>query len=71
MNFDNGWVLEGQRVRAEYHGSFPVEGTVTESRVTYGGAVKHTVVLAEPVMIYGALRDTLLFYHEDVEVLNG
>jgi len=67
----NDWILEGQRVRAEYHGLFPVEGTVTESRVTYGGAVKHTVVLPEPVMIYGALRDTLLFYAEDVDVVNG
>jgi hypothetical protein len=54
-----------------YHGDFPVEGIVTESRVTYGGAVKHTVALSPPVMIYGAERDTLLFYHEDVEVLNG
>ena len=50
---------------------FPVVGTVTESRVTYGGAVKHTVVLDRPEMIYGALRDTLLFYAEDVEVVNG
>jgi hypothetical protein len=67
----DNWILEGQRVRAEYHGMFPVIGTVTESRVTYGGAVKHTVTLDKPEMIYGALRDTLLFYHEDVEVLNG
>jgi hypothetical protein len=67
----NDWILEGQRVRAEYHGMFPVVGTVTESRVTYGGAVKHTVTLDTPEMIYGALRDTLLFYTEDVEVLNG
>jgi hypothetical protein len=65
------WVLEGKRVRAEYHGLFPVEGTVILSRVCYGGAVKHTVSLPEPVMIYGALRDTLLFYHEDVEVVNA
>ena len=65
------WILEGQRDRAEYHGMFPVVGTVTESRVTYGGAVKHTVVLDRPEMIYGALRDTLLFYADDVEVING
>jgi hypothetical protein len=65
------WVLEGQRVRGMYHGDFPVEGTVTLSRVTYGGAVQHTVALSPPVMIYGAERDTLLFYHEDIEVLNG
>ena len=65
------WILEGQRVRAEYHGMFPVVGTVTESRVTYGGAVKHTVTLDTPEMIDGALRDTLLFYAEDVEVVNG
>jgi hypothetical protein len=65
------WILEGQRVRGMYHGDFPVEGTVIESRVTYGGAVKHTVALSPPVMIYGAERDTLLFYHEDIEVLNG
>ena len=64
------WILEGQRVRAEYHGMFPVVGTVTESRVTYGGAVKHTVVLDRPEMIYGAERDTLLFYAEDVEVIS-
>jgi hypothetical protein len=54
-----------------YHDLFPVVGTVTESRVTYGGAVKHTVALDEPAMVYGALRDVLMFYAEDIEVLNG
>jgi len=67
----DNWILEGQRVRGMYHGDFPVVGTVTLSRVCYGGAVKHTVVLDRPEMIYGTERDTLLFYHEDVEVLNG
>ena len=67
----NDWILEGQRVRGMYLEEFPVEGMVVESRVTYGGAVKHTVVLDRPEMIYGAERDTLLFYAEDVEVING
>ena len=67
----SGWVLEGQRVRGMYHDLFPVEGTVSLSRVCYGGAVQHTVELDEPIMVYGASRETLLFYADDIEVLNG
>lgn len=37
----SGWVLEGMRVRGTYLDEFPVTGTVTLSRVTYGGAVNH------------------------------
>jgi hypothetical protein len=54
-----------------YHDLFPVEGTVSLSRVCYGGAVQHTVELDEPIMVYGASRETLLFYADDIEVLNG
>jgi hypothetical protein len=65
------WVLEGQRVRGTYHNGFEIEGTVSLSRVCYGGAVQHTVELDEPIMVYGAPRERLLFYSEDIEVVNG
>jgi hypothetical protein len=54
------WNLEGKRVNGMYMGLWPFRGTVTESRVKYGGQVQHTVKLAEPIRAYGSLRDVVL-----------
>ena len=45
----SSWIKDGVRVRARYLGSEPVVGTVTESRVRYGGKVCYTVILDTPV----------------------
>ena len=63
------WSLEGQRVRGLYLEEFPVEGVVTESRVTFGSGVKHTIALDTPIEVYGALRESVNLYHW--EVVNG
>ena len=65
------WILEGTRVRGLYLETFPVEGTVTESRVTFGGGVKHTVALDTPMEVYGSVRETVNLYHWDVEAIDG
>jgi hypothetical protein len=69
MNMDmyNGWVLEGLSVEGKYLDEFPVSGSVVLSRVAYGGAVKHTVVLATPIEVYGAMRERVILDHKDIE----
>lgn len=42
------WNLEGKRITANYMG-VRVAGTVSDSRVKYGGKVQYTVELDEPV----------------------
>jgi len=61
------WNLEGRIVRGKYAGLVQVRGTVLESRVAYGGRVKHHVELIEPVEVYGAKRYSVLVNHEEVE----
>jgi hypothetical protein len=47
--------------------TFPVAGLVTLSRVKYGGDVQHTVVLDEPIKIYGPeVRERVLLDHKNV-----
>jgi hypothetical protein len=67
----DNWILEGTRVRGLYLETFPVEGIVTESRVTFGGGVKHTVALDAPMEVYGSMRETVNLYHWDVETIDG
>lgn len=54
------WNLESKRINGVYLGLFPYSGTVVESRVKYGGQVEHTVVVDEPFMVYGDLRERIL-----------
>jgi hypothetical protein len=54
------WNLEGKRINGLYMGLFPYSGLVESSRVKYGGAVQHTVVVDEPFKVYGAIRERLL-----------
>lgn len=60
------WNLEGKRVNGLYMGLFPFSGTVTESRVKYGGKVQHTVIVDEPFKVYGEMRYTVLVGTEDI-----
>lgn len=59
-----GWNLEGMVIWARYMGEFDVCGRVESSRVKYGGEVQHTIVLAEPLTVYGRVADRLLVEHK-------
>jgi hypothetical protein len=61
------WNLEGLCIEATYLDTIPVEGVVENSRVAYGGEVKHTIVLRNPIMVYGAKRDRLIIDHKTVK----
>ena len=54
------WNLEGKQINGLYMGLFPYVGKVVESRVKYGGAVQHTVVVDEPFKVYGEVRERIL-----------
>jgi hypothetical protein len=60
------WDLTGMTVWARYLDEYDVYGRVESSRVKYGGEVQHTVVLAEPTVIYGQLRDRVLIENKYV-----
>ena len=44
------WILDGKKVRADYLG-IAVVGTVTDSRVKYGGKVQYTLKLDEAIRL--------------------
>lgn len=60
------WNLEGQRVAGVYLGAYTVSGTVTESRVKYGGKVQHTVKLDTPMVVFGRNAEVLLLDNDDL-----
>lgn len=60
------WNLEGMRVEGIYLGEFEVCGWVELSRVKYGGGVVHTVVLDDPIEVYGRTADRVLVDHENI-----
>ena len=61
------WNLENLRVKAVYLETFPVQGVVELSRVAYGGRVVHTVVLDNPITVYGALRERVIVENESIQ----
>lgn len=63
------WQREGQRVQGVYLDQFPVSGRVEDSRVAYGGRVKHLVVLDEPILVYGAIRDHVVFEESELTLV--
>ena len=63
------WILEGMQVTGKYIGDYPVSGRVELSRVAYGGEVKHTVVLDNPIEVYGAKRWRVILNHSDIETV--
>jgi hypothetical protein len=60
------WYLDGERVNGLYMGAFPFSGLVESSRVKYGGEVQHTVVLDEPIHVYGRVRERVLVTTKDI-----
>ena len=61
------WNLENLRVKAVYLETFPVQGVVELSRVAYGGRVVHTLVLDNPITVFGALRDRVIVENESIQ----
>ena len=64
------WSREGKQVSANYLGLHRITGEVTESRVAYGGSVKHTVLLDEPIVVYGTRRETIILGSSDTFVVD-
>ena len=60
------WNLEGQRINGLYMGLFPYSGLVLNSRVKFGGDVQHTVLIDEPIKVYGEDRDMILVSKDEV-----
>jgi len=60
----SAWNLEGMTVFDNYLGEFPIRGTVTLSRVQYGGGVCHHVKLDTPINPYGTERDVVIMEHK-------
>lgn len=54
------WDRSGQRIKFWYINDVEYCGTVELSRVKYGGAVQHRVLLDEPVEVYGRIAVYLL-----------
>ena len=81
MNSDNlgtiknnsgcAWCLEGLRVTGRYLDSIKVEGTITLSRVKYGGTLSHHIQLDRPVEVYGAMRDSVILDHSQIDTIKG
>ena len=63
------WNLEGQYVTGLYLQMFPVGGTVTESRVKYGGSVQHTVQLNQPIQVFGSVKTVVLLDDSEVQTV--
>ncbi len=65
------WILEGMTVTGKYMGMIAVKGKVELSRVAYGGEVRHTVVLDNPIQVYGAVRDRVILENYEIETVRG
>jgi len=65
------WNLENLKVSARYLGDFPVQGIVTLSRDNYRGGVSHHIKLDLPMIGYGAIRDTVIIDHTDIESVSS
>ena len=61
------WNLEGLTVRARYLDTHSVTGRVELSRVAFGGRVHHTLVLDQPLNLFGTERDRVIVEHQTVE----
>jgi hypothetical protein len=63
------WNYENMQVTGKYLGVYPVIGVVELSRVAYGGEVKHTIVLNEPIFVHGSIRERVILNHSEIETV--
>lgn len=70
--FTANWNYEGLTVTGNYL-DFEVTGKVELSRVAYGGEVKHTVVLDEPICLpwRSGLTDRVILSMKDIKQVRG
>ena len=61
------WNLEGLKVEGLYMGEYCISGLVDCSRVKYGGEVAHTIVLDNPLSLFGTVRDRVILEHRYVQ----
>jgi hypothetical protein len=61
------WDKQGQQIKALYQGQ-QVQGVVESSRVKYGGAVQHLVLLDKPIQLRWRTEptDRLLIDHKEL-----
>lgn len=59
--------LDGKRIVGMYMGEYPVSGTVYLSRVKYGGGMAHHVTLDNPIMVFGAVRDSIMLDETEIK----
>lgn len=67
------WDLEGKKITGRYLAvnALPVSGTVLESRVAYGGTIKHTVQLDEVTYLFGTDRTKVILDHSHIDTVDG
>ena len=63
------WILDGKQVVGKYLNEYFFTGIVQESRVKYGGKVSNTIVLDEPIMVFGELRTIVLMDSDEITVV--
>lgn len=54
------WDLTGKSVVVNYVDTFKVSGIVRESKMMYGGSVRHYINLDVPVKVFGSERDSVV-----------
>jgi hypothetical protein len=59
------WNRKDQVIKGKYLGQFPYTGVVRDSRVRFGGTVRHTVDLLDPIQVLGTERFTILIDEDD------
>jgi hypothetical protein len=63
------WILDGKQVVGKYLNEYFFTGIVQESRVKYGGKVSNTIVLDEPIVVFGELRTIVLMDSDEITVV--
>jgi hypothetical protein len=63
------WILDGKQVMGKYLDEYFFTGVVEESRVKYGGKVSNTIVLDEPIEVFGELKTKVLMDSDQLKVV--
>lgn len=66
FNAGSNFCREGQFVLGKYYGN-EFSGTVTLSRVKYGGRIQHTVELLFPIEVHSEILEIVLCNEEELE----
>jgi len=61
------WDRTGESVTGAYLEQFDFTGVVESSRVTYGGAIQHTILLGNEIIVFDVARERLLVLEGDLK----